>query len=443
MFAPLTEKSAGMATHKTPTEKSPLLPQVASSPPENLSSVGKTFGNILISIVGAGVLGLPYTFMKTGWLSGLIVLILVACVAYYGMMLLVWSKRALKRQGLHKIDSFGDLGFAVYGSTGKAMVDLMVVLAMAGVCVGYLIFIGNTLSYMFTGSKPQPQPKSHESSLNPHGIYLSTSMVVTRKVGFIWAIFPLEIVMSGIRTLTHLAPFSIFADIVDISAMLTVVVQDVLSILSTSGPDVQAFTGFSAIPYGVGVAIYAFEGVSMILPLELAMEKKNRFGGVLGIAFVFIAIIYGGFGAFGYIAFGSATRDIVTLNLGKNWITDFVQIGLCLNLFFTFPLMMNPVYEVLEGRFSRGEFSFILRSVTIFSITIVSILVPSFADFLSLIGSSIGCILGFIFPALFHLHACWHELSLRWILADILLIAFGIVFGIAGTISSITQICTK
>lgn len=179
-----------MASQKAITEKSPLLPQVASPPPANLSSVGKTFGNILISIVGAGVLGLPYTFMKTGWLSGLIVLALVACIAYYGMMLLVWSKRALKRQGFQKIDSFGDLGFAVYGSTGKAMVDFMVVLCMAGVCVGYLIFIGNTLSYMFTGSKSQPNPKSQESSLNPHGVYLSTTLDVTRKVGFIWAIFP-------------------------------------------------------------------------------------------------------------------------------------------------------------------------------------------------------------------------------------------------------------
>lgn len=224
------------------------------------------------------MLGLPYTFMKTGWLSGLIVLALVACIAYYGMILLVWSKRALKRQGFQKIDILGDLGFAVYGSTGKAMVDFMVVLCMAGVCVGYLIFIGNTLtclhSYMFTGSKPQPNPKSQESSLNPHGVYLSTSFDVTRKVGFIWAIFPLELIMS-IRTLTHLAPFSIFADIVDISAMLTVVVQDVLSILSTVGPDFQAFTGFSAIPYGVGGAIYAFEGVSMILPLEFSYGEKT------------------------------------------------------------------------------------------------------------------------------------------------------------------------
>lgn len=175
----------------------------------------------------------------------------------------------------------------------KAMVDFMVVLCIARVCVGYLIFIGNTLSYMFTGSKPQPNPKSQESLLNPHGVYLSTSLDVTRKVGFIWAIFPLELIMSGIRTLTHLAPFSVLAYTIYISAMLTVVVQDVLSILSTVGPDVHAFTGFSAIPYGVGVAIYAFDGVSMILPLELAMEKKHRFGGVLAVAFLFIALIYG------------------------------------------------------------------------------------------------------------------------------------------------------
>eukprot|EP01018_Ginkgo_biloba_P029454 Gb_37193 [translate_table: standard] len=434
-----------MTTQKALTEKSPLLPQVATPPSSNLSSSTKTFGNILISIVGAGVLGLPYTFMQTGWLSGLLVVAVVALIAYYGMMLLVWSKRSLQSQGFQKIESFGDLGFAVYGNIGKALVDFMVVLGMSGVCVGYLILIGNTLSSMFSGSKPLLNPNSNQLSLDPLGMPSKENLTllgVSRKTGFLWAIFPLELVMSGIRSLTHLAPFSIFADVVNISAMLTVMMEDLLSIAQSMGPHVKTFTGFDSIPYGVGVTIYAFEGVSMILPLELAIEKKHKFGWILGLAIAFIACLYGGFGALGYFAFGSETRDIVTLNLGKNLVTDLVQLALCVNLFFTFPLMMNPVYEVIEGRLTRGEYSLIMRSVMVFLVTLVSILVPSFTDFLSLIGSSIGCILGFILPALFHLHVCWDGSSFVPILADLLLIAFGIVFGIIGSISSVNQILT-
>ncbi|XP_059066298.1 amino acid transporter AVT3C, partial [Cryptomeria japonica] len=280
-----------------------------------------------------------------------------------------------------------------------------------------------------------------ELERNPIGDYLSLLSIVGRKARFIWALLPLELVMNGIRSLTQLAPFSIFADIVNVSAMLTVMGEDVMSIVRSVGPHVEAFTGLANIPYGVGVAVYAFEGVTMILPLELEMERKHRFGGILGLAFVFISCIYGGFGTLGYLAFGSETKDIVTFNLGKSLIVDFVQLALCLNLFITFPLMMNPVYEVVEGRFNRGAFSFFIRSVAVLFITLIALLVPSFTDFLSLIGSSIGSILGFILPALFHLHACSHESSSVQIFADIALIVFGIVFGVGGSISSMFQIC--
>ncbi|CDY52806.1 BnaCnng23450D [Brassica napus] len=43
--------------------------------------------------------------------------------------------------------------------------------------------------------------------------------------------------------------------------------------------------------------------------------------------------------------------DIITANLGAGLISTIVQLGLCINLFFTFPLMMNPVFEIVERRF--------------------------------------------------------------------------------------------
>lgn len=97
------------STHSLPREDSPLLPSYSQSGP--LSSVPKSFGNILIAIIGAGVLGLPYTFMKTGWLAGIIMLGIVAGLTYYCMMLLVWTKRKLESDGHVKIGSFGDVGF--------------------------------------------------------------------------------------------------------------------------------------------------------------------------------------------------------------------------------------------------------------------------------------------------------------------------------------------
>ena len=83
-------------------ESSPLLPAHRHERQELLSSTWKSFGNILIAVVGAGVLGLPYTFKTTGWVAGIIMLGIVAALTYYCMMLLVWTKRKLENDGCLK-----------------------------------------------------------------------------------------------------------------------------------------------------------------------------------------------------------------------------------------------------------------------------------------------------------------------------------------------------
>ncbi|GJP30426.1 hypothetical protein CLOM_g1390 [Closterium sp. NIES-68] len=60
---------------------------------QRLSSATKTLGNLIVSIVGAGVLGLPYAFKQSGWLFALICLAAMACVSYYGMVLLVAARQ--------------------------------------------------------------------------------------------------------------------------------------------------------------------------------------------------------------------------------------------------------------------------------------------------------------------------------------------------------------
>ncbi|GLJ40128.1 hypothetical protein SUGI_0822140 [Cryptomeria japonica] len=423
-------------------ENSPLLPAYRHKREELLSSTWKSFGNILIAIVGAGVLGLPYTFKTTGWLTGIIMLGIVAALTYYCMMLLVWTKRKLENDGCVKMGSFGDVAFTISGSNGKLMVDFMIVLSQAGFCVSYLIFIGNSLSSILSKPEPMmnynylhfPSPSSNKFLLGEYKI-----LGIAAKTLFIWIVFPFQIGLNAIRTLTHLAPLSIFADVVDIAAMVVVMVDDLVTYLNNR-PDLQAFTSLSVIPYGIGVAIYAFEGIGMVLPLEVVADKKHKFGGILGLAILLITLTYGCFGTLGYFAFGAETRDIITLNLGKNLMTDMVQLALCINLFFTFPLMMTPVHEVMESRFNKGEYSLLLRSLSVLCTTLVAMLVPNFADFLSLVGSSVCCALGFVFPAIFHMIACRRDCPKIQLLADALIICFGTVFAVLGTTSSVKNI---
>ncbi|KAL5706060.1 Amino acid transporter avt3c [Ranunculus cassubicifolius] len=421
--------SSSNSLQPPPTEDSPLLPVQPI-----LSSLPKTFANVLIAIIGAGVLGLPYLFKKTGWVLGLLLLLFVSILTYHCMMLLIQTRRKLESvNDLSKIKSFGDLGFVVCGNLGRISVDAMIVLSQAGFCVGYLMFIANTLVYLFNSGEP-PVPAASVSVIRSEKI-----LGIKPKSFYIWSAFPFQLGLNSIPTLTHLAPLSIFADIVQIGAMGVVMFEDVLVILQQHHV-LKTFGDLSVVFYGLGVSVYAFEGIGMALPLESEAKDKDKFGKVLGLSMGFISLTYASFGALGYFAFGDDTKDIITTNFGKGLVSCIVQLALCINLFFTFPLMMNPVYEVFERRFSDGRYCLWLRWIVVLGVSIVALLVPNFADFMSLVGSSVCGILGFVLPALFHLLTFKGDMQRGAKILDIVIVSFGAILAITGTWSSIVQI---
>lgn len=401
-----------------PTEDTPLLQHK-----DSLSSQPKTFANVFIAVVGAGVLGLPYTFSRTGWVTGSIMILAAAALTNHCMMLLVYTRRKLQCPfTFSNISSFGDLGFAVCGSPGRFAVDLMIILTQAGFCIGYTIFIGNTLAHLFVNSL-------HYTAISPKTIY-------------IWSTLPFQLGLNAIPTLTLLAPLSIFADIIQIGAMCVVLVEDV-RLFMTYMPPVKPFGSLSWSLYGLGVAVYSFEGVGMALPLESETRNKSKYGRVLALTMFLIAFLYAAFGCFGYFAFGENTKDIITSNLGKGWLSTVVQLSLCVNLLITLPLMMQPVYEVFERRFWEGCYCLWIRWLLVFVLILIALMVPNFTDFLSLVGSSTCCVLGFVLPALFHYLTFKDEMGRKEAYKDLGIIALGIILGVLGTWSSLSEIASS
>ncbi|XP_060192494.1 amino acid transporter AVT3B-like [Lycium barbarum] len=423
-----TDKTSLSSSHvlKIPGEDAPFLGQNQNQ--QHLSSPIKTFANIFMSFVGAGILGFPYTFKKTGWLMASLLIISVAILTYYCMMLLVYSRRKLESQLEDlKISSFGDLGFAVCGPIGRYVVDAMIVLSQVCFAVGYMIFIANTLVHLFNSSVTGTNHKI--LGFSPKSVFL-------------WSCFPFQLGLNSIPTLTLLAPLSIFAETVDLGALGVVMVEDVMTYIKNR-PNVEMFGGFSVFLYGVGMAVYAFEGMGMILPLESETRDKDKFGKILGLSVAFVTLLYTAFGALGYFAFGEGTKDIITTNFGQGWLSTVVQLGLCIDLFLAFPLMMNPVYEVMERRFCEGRYCLWLRWLVVLIVTFVALVVPNFADFLSLVGGSVCVCLGFVLPALFHWIAFKDELRWHVLALDGAFIVLGSVFALYGTYSSLMGMFAK
>ncbi|KAE8125268.1 hypothetical protein FH972_020099 [Carpinus fangiana] len=284
--------------------KAVSVPLLESSSSTGTASTAQTLGNIIVSVVGTGVLGLPFAFRVAGWLAGLLGVFIAAVSSYYCMLLLVQCRQKLaSEEESVEVKTYADLGYKCLGRTGGYLSEFLILISQCGGSVAYLVFVAQNLSSIFEG----------------HGLTLAS---------YIFLLVPIEIGLSWIGSLSALAPFSIFANICNVLAMAIVVKGDVQQVVGSgfSFRDRTAITSLGALPFAGGMAVYGFEGFGMTLALEASMKDKCTFPKLLAKAFTGITILYFLFGFFGYMAYGEQTKDIITLNLPHNWWTIAVQV---------------------------------------------------------------------------------------------------------------------
>ncbi|XP_004494295.1 amino acid transporter ANT1 isoform X2 [Cicer arietinum] len=327
--------------------------------------------------------------------------------------------------------SYGDLGYRCYGTLGRFLTELVILVAQCAGSVAYLVFIGQNL----------------------HSVFQSNGFSLA---SYIFMLTPIEIGMSWIGSLSALAPFSIFADVCNVLAMGIVVKEDVLLALK-DGFSITERTAITSniggLPFAAGMAVFCFEGFGMTLALENSMQDKTKFPKLLAQTFSGITLVYIIFGLCGYMAFGEETRDIVTLNLHRNWSSLTVQVGLCLGLMFTFPIMMHPINEIVEGKLKMihrnnnndstelGKITiYISRSIVVVVLVVVASFVPEFAVFASFVGSTLCAMLSFVLPATFHLKLFGSSLCIWQKILDSIVLITGILFAVYGTYNTIVGV---
>ncbi|PKU81566.1 amino acid transporter ANT1-like [Dendrobium catenatum] len=397
----------------------------------------QTLGNIVVSIVGTGVLGLPYAFRMAGWLAGTVGVAVAGASTFFCMLLLIQCRDRLEEHEDEEINdevhiqSYGDLGAKVFGTTGRYLTELLVLTSQAGSAVAYLVFIGQNLSSLFT--------KANQSLVSP-------------TVFIFFLLLPLEIILSFIRSLSSIAPFSAFADACNVLAM-AIVIKEEIQMFNRFSWERSAFNGTWGLPFAGGVAVFCFDGFSMTLPLEASMADRRKFRWVLLVAFMAITTVYISFGIFGYLAYGDETKDIITLNLPNDWSAIAVKVGLCIALAFTFPIILHPIYEIIEMKLASSGWSQKLccnahgerlglhgaRMLVLLIITTVASCIPGFGAFISLVGSTVSAMLAFVLPATFHLLLLGSKLKLWQRAVDYLILIVGIAFAGYGTYDALSH----
>ncbi|CAM9590751.1 unnamed protein product, partial [Hapterophycus canaliculatus] len=204
-----------------------------------------------------------------------------------------------------------------------------------------------------------------------------------------------------------------------------------------------------ALPFVFGVGVYCFEGMGMVIPIEEAMINPHHFTRIMSVVMVIYTTLCVLSGGLGYMAFGDETEDIILLNIGSTVSTMIVKLSFCVGLYFTFPIMMVPVWEVLEFEWlRRTQPSYardrnVLRASVVLGTAFVACAIPNFGLFVSLIGSSCCALLALILPTLCYARLekeAGFPLSLGRSLLNNFILAAGVLAMVSGTADTVHRI---
>jgi len=357
------------------------------------------FATLLKCFIGSGVLFLPRAFSNGGWGFSSAMMLVMAAITGTCILRLVECRQAVK-------GSYGYLGQRAAGAWGRRAVDVSVVLSQAGFCCVYIIFIArNVLQLVNTG----------RCRLDGSWLWLIILLE--------WFLFT---PLTFVRRIASFGATNLLADALIVGSVVAVFAWCAAGFVAAPAGatlSVELFNGKS-FSLMLGTAIYAFEGVGMVVPVydSLSERAQRRFPYTMSATVAFVALLYTSFGLVPYLYIvgltGRPMDDAVTLNLPRVWWSYLIQAGYCVALTFSYPLMMHPAMAIMErgvapyifqpasaapsglSRYARGN---VFRGFVVGVTLLVAIVGATELDnFVSLIGCFCCTPLAFIYPAWFH-----------------------------------------
>ncbi|KAL4798940.1 transmembrane amino acid transporter protein-domain-containing protein [Aspergillus venezuelensis] len=364
---------------------------------------------LLKSFVGTGVLFLPRAFLNGGMLFSSLVLLAVSLLSFYCFILLVNSR--LKIEG-----SFGDIGGALYGKHMRRIILGSIVLSQLGFVSAYIVFTAENLqAFVLAVSKCKS--------------FIDIKFMVLMQL----VIF---LPLSLIRDISKLGFTALIADLFILLGLVYLFYYDFLTISTQGGVSEIISFNPSTWTLFIGTAIFTFEGVGLVIPIQESMKHPKQFTGVLAGVMVIITIIFLAAGAVSYAAYGPTTKTVILLNLPQDdKLVNGVQFLYSLAILLSTPLQLFPAIRIMEnelftrsGKYNPG-IKWKKNGFRFFLVMICAFVAWGGADdldkFVSLVGSFACVPLIYVYPPLLHLKACAR--SRKQQIADIALACLGVV----------------
>ncbi|PWN94483.1 hypothetical protein FA09DRAFT_332951 [Tilletiopsis washingtonensis] len=343
--------------------------------------------NMANSILGAGVVGLPYSLRTSGFVAGLGLLVGLAMLTDWTIRLIVLNAKLSGRT------TYIDIMSHCFGGNGKAAVSIFqFAFAFGGMCA-FCVVIGDTipnvLRWLF--------PSLVGSFLSSRGFIITLCTLCIS--------YPLSL-YRDIESLSKASAIALFSMVLIIVA---VIVRGPAMPLELRGDPSERFTFIhpSGIVRSIAVISFAFvcHHNSLLIYGSLKEPSMDKFKRVTNYSTAIAAVSAISMSVAGYWSFTDKTLG----NILNNFPEDDTMVNLArflfgVNMFTTFPLEAFVAREVIEEYFFAGEFDqtrhLIFTTSLVLSSLIVSLSTCDLGIVLELTGGLSATALAFIFPSI-------------------------------------------
>ncbi|XP_018877997.2 putative sodium-coupled neutral amino acid transporter 11 isoform X2 [Gorilla gorilla gorilla] len=347
--------------------------------------------NVVNSIIGSGIIGLPYSMKQAGFPLGILLLFWVSYVTDFSLVLLI------KGGALSGTDTYQSLVNKTFGFPGYLLLSVLQFLYPFIAMISYNIIAGDTLSKVF-----QRIP-----GVDPENVFIGRHFII------------------GLSTVTFTLPLSLYRNIAKLgkvslisTGLTTLILGIVMARAISLGPhipkteDAWVFAKPNAIQ-AVGVMSFAFicHHNSFLVYSSLEEPTVAKWSRLIHMSIVISVFICIFFATCGYLTFTGFTQGDLFENYCRN--DDLVTFGrFCygVTVILTYPMECFVTREVIANVFFGGNLSSVFHIVvTVMVITVatlVSLLIDCLGIVLELNGVLCATPLIFIIPS-----ACYLKLS--------------------------------
>ncbi|KAI0121947.1 transmembrane amino acid transporter protein-domain-containing protein [Daldinia grandis] len=372
-----------------PSETRPLLGRRRTSRVQRsaTASTKQTFFTLLKAFIGTGIMFLPKAFNNGGILFSSLTMLAVSTVTMLAFHLLLACKA--KYGG-----GYGEIGQAIAGKFMRGLILFSITMSQLGfVCAGIVFVAENMTSFL--------KAVMHgDSPLSPASLILIQLLLL--------------IPLAFIRNIAKLGPVALLADACILLGVTYIYYYDIAHLASNGIHESVVLFNPAKYTLTIGAAIFTFEGIGLILPIQSSMTKPERFEWLLAVVMFLITVLFTAVGALCYATFGENTEiEIINNYPQDSKFVNAVQFLYSLAVLVGTPVQLFPAIRIIEGRIfgshsgkKSARTKWIKNAFRTFIVLVCgafSIVGASNLDrFVALIGS-VACVpLVYIYPAYLH-----------------------------------------